>query len=153
MTELSIRRATPDDAAVITSANIALAAESEHRILDPEVVARGVRRLLAEPAWGVYYVAERDGRVVGQMLITYEFSDWRDGMFWWIQSVYVWPEARRCGVYRALHQYIEHTARTTPGICGLRLYVDDDNTRAQATYTHLGLKRTEYHVMEADWRL
>lgn len=151
MDSVVIRRATPADADVIVRFNCALALESEGRELPAEVVARGVRRLLAEPAWGVYYVAEWGGSVVGQLLTTFEFSDWRDGMFWWIQSVYVAPPARRCGVYRALHEHVVHEARRSGQVCGLRLYVEQQNARAQLVYERLGLGRTSYWFYEADW--
>jgi len=151
MPELRIRPATPADADTIAAFNVALAAESEGRALDPTVVARGVRRLLAEPAYGVYYVAERAGRVVGQMLITYEFSDWRNGVFWWLQSVFVAPDARQLGVYRALHEHVAAEARRRGDVCGLRLYVDRANSRAQATYRRLGLTPTDYLLYEVDW--
>lgn len=151
MGHVSIRRATPADADVIAGFNLAMAAETEGRRLDPDTVARGVRRVLADPAQGVYYVGERDGRVVGQLLVTFEFSDWRDGVFWWIQSVYVAPAARRQGVFRRLHAHVAGLARATPGVCGLRLYVDGENRRAQAAYERLGLRRTEYAVYETDW--
>ncbi len=151
MPELRVRLATPADADTITAFNVALAAESEGRALDPAVVARGVRRLLAEPAYGVYYVAERAGRVVGQLLITYEFSDWRNGVFWWIQSVYVAPDARRGGVYRALHEHVVAEARRQGDVCGLRLYVDRSNAPAQAAYRRVGLTATDYVLYEVDW--
>jgi GNAT superfamily N-acetyltransferase len=148
---LHIRRAAPNDAEVLVAFNLALAAESEGRQLDRRVVARGVRRLVADPALGVYYVAEREGSVVGQLLITYEFSDWRDGTFWWIQSVYVEPASRRHGVYRALHEHVAQQARQARVVCGLRLYVDRRNARAREVYQRLGLVPTEYHLYEVDW--
>ncbi len=151
MDDIRIRRAMPADADIIAAFNLALAEETEHRRLDPAVVGRGVRRLLADPSHGVYYVAELDGRVVGQLLITYEFSDWRDGVFWWIQSVYVDPSARRRGVYRALHTYVEREARQDGRVCGLRLYVDKYNYAAQEVYAKHGLLRTDYRVFEKDW--
>jgi GNAT superfamily N-acetyltransferase len=89
--------------------------------------------------------------VVGQLLITDEWSDWRDGMFWWIQSVYVVPSARRHGVYRAMHTWIERRARETPGVCGLRLYVHEHNTGAQQTYERLGMSPAMYRMYERDW--
>lgn len=150
-TNIVIRRATPADAATIAAFNLALAAESEQRRLVPDVVARGVRRVLHDPALGVYYVAERDGSVIGQLLVTFEFSDWRDGMLWWIQSVYVAPAARRLGVYRALHERVAEAARAAGNVCGIRLYVDRANTRAQQTYRALGLRPTDYLVYETDW--
>ena len=148
---LHIRRAAPNDAEVIVAFNLALAVESERRRLDRRVVARGVRRVVADPALGVYYVAERAGSVVGQLLITFEFSDWRDGTFWWIQSVYVAPACRQQGVYRALHQHVAQEARQARDVCGLRLYVDRRNARARAVYQRLGLMPTEYHLYEVDW--
>ena len=148
---LHIRRAAPNDAEVIVAFNLALAVESERRRLDRRVVARGVRRVVADPALGVYYVAERAGSVVGQLLITFEFSDWRDGTFWWIQSVYVAPACRQQGVYRALHQHVAQEARQAGDVCGLRLYVDRRNARARGVYQRLGLVPTEYVLYETDW--
>ncbi len=146
MSTLKIRRAEAADADVI---NVAMAAETESRSLDPERVLRAVRRLLADAGLGVYWLAERDGTVVGQLLITYEFSDWRDGVFWWIQSVYVDPSARRSGVYRALHTHVLSEARRTAGVCGVRLYVDRRNAVAQAVYRRLGLVETDYLLFES----
>lgn len=151
MDHTHIRRATPDDADTITANNLAMATESEGRRLDRAVVASGVRRALADPALGVYYLALRAGRVVGQLMITTEFSDWRDGVFWWIQSVYVHPAARRSGVYRALHEHVAAEARTAEHVCGLRLYVERGNTSARQVYEKLGLAHTGYELYEADW--
>lgn len=146
-----VRTATARDAECIVEFNLALAAESEGRALWREVVTRGVARVLADPALGTYFVAEIAGRVVGQLLITREFSDWRNGHFWWIQSVYTHADARRLGVYRALHEHVERAARAAGDVCGLRLYVDRDNVRAQQTYARLGLKATAYDFYEVDW--
>jgi len=121
--------------------------------LSPEIVARGVRRVLADPSRGVYYVAERAGRVVGQLLVTFEFSDWRDAVFWWIQSVYVLPECRRQGILRTLYDHVVAEARRSGEACGLRLYVDRRNTGARRVYERLGLRATEYVVYELDWTL
>jgi GNAT superfamily N-acetyltransferase len=151
MNEITVRPATADDLAAIVAGNLAMAQETEDRQLERETVRSGVRRLLADPSQGVYYLAELDGRVVGQLLITCEWSDWRDGVFWWIQSVYVAPAARRHGVYRALHTWIERKARETPGVCGLRLYVDRHNINARQVYARLGLQLTEYRLYETDW--
>lgn len=148
---LRIRCATPADADLLAAHNRAMAAETEARHLDAAIVARGVQRVLGNPVLGVYYVAEREGRVVGQLLITPEVSDWRDGVFWWIQSVYVAPAARGSGVYRALHARVAELARATPGVCGLRLYVERSNARAQAVYRALGMRRTDYELYETDW--
>jgi len=151
MTEFRVRPATPADAEIITANNAAMAAETERRALDPETLRAGVGRVLADPARGVYYLAERDGKVVGQLLITREWSDWRDAWFWWIQSVYVAPEARRQGVYRALYQHGYAAARGQPDVCGLRLYVEQDNTAAQRVYERLGMRRAVYRLYETDW--
>ena len=151
MSNVTIRTATVADAETITAHNLALALEAEQRRLDPETVRTGVRRVLGDPARGVYYVAQQDGKVVGQVLITCEWSDWRDGWLWWIQSVYVAPDARRRGVYRALHQHITAHAQEQRDVRGLRLYVDTENTRAQRVYESLGMDRARYHFYEVDW--
>ena len=151
MDALSIRRARSADADVIALANIAMAAETEGRRLDRDQAERAVRRALADAALGAYWLAERGGNVVGQLLVTTEFSDWRDGVFWWIQSVYVAPAARRTGVYRALHEHVVQEARRTPHVCGVRLYVDRHNATAQAVYRRLGMHETGYLLFEADW--
>jgi GNAT superfamily N-acetyltransferase len=148
---LRVRQATTADIDTITAFNRAMARETEDRELDPATVAAGVRHLLANPACGTYYLAELAGHVAGQLLITTEFSDWRDGVFWWIQSVYVDPSARRQGVYKALHEYVLAAARAAGNTCGLRLYVDRDNARAQAVYRTLGMRQTDYALYEIDW--
>ena len=148
---LTIRRATPADADVLAAYNSAMALETERRALEPALIGAGVRAALADERRGIYYVAEHDGRVIGQLFITYEWSDWRNGVFWWIQSVYVTPDARRQGVYRALHQAVAAAARQTPGVCGLRLYVERENARAQQTYRRLGMQQTHYLLFEDDW--
>ena len=128
-----------------------MAMETEERQLDPETVQSGVARLLADPARGVYYVAESGQRVVGQMLITREWSDWRDGWFWWIQSVFIAHKARRMGVYRRLHEHVQTQARAAGDVRGLRLYVDLENTRAQRVYERMGMKQARYQFYEVDW--
>ena len=150
-TNLHIRTAHAEDADVIAEFNRAMAEETEQRRLDQAILAAGVRGLLDDPSRGVYFMAELDERVVGQLLITYEWSDWRNGLFWWIQSVYVVPELRRRGVYRALHQHVERSARETQGVCGIRLYVDSNNRVAQDTYRGLGMSETGYLLFETDW--
>ncbi len=147
-----IRDARPDDADTIAAYNAAMAAETEERALDPAVVGAGVAALLADPARGRYWVAEADGRIVGQLMVTWEWSDWRNGTMWWIQSVYVLPEYRRQGVFSALYRHVESRARATPDACGIRLYVEDGNERAQQTYLALGMLRPGYQVMETDFR-
>jgi GNAT superfamily N-acetyltransferase len=146
---LAIRRADPGDIVVVAEFNRLLAWETEAKTLDPAVLARGVARLLADPAKGFYLVAEADGRVVGQLMATFEWSDWRDGWFWWVQSVYVRDEYRRQGVFRALFAELVRRARNAGDVIGLRLYVENGNTRAHATYDQLGLKDAGYSVRES----
>jgi len=145
---LTVRRATPADAPTIVEFNRLLADESEGKTLDLDVLSAGVAAALADPHKGPYFLAEHDGELVGQMQITYEFSDWRNGWFWWIQGVYVRPDARRRGVFRALYQYVAEAAKNDPGVIGLRLYVERDNERAHKTYLGLGMAWTSYLLME-----
>lgn len=152
MAGLRVREARPGDAALIVGWNAALARESEGRELDRTRLEPGVAAVLADPAKGRYFIAERDGEPAGQTLLTWEWSDWRDGMFWWIQSVYVAEAHRRTGVFAALYAHIERAARQDPGVCGLRLYVEDHNTRAIETYLALGMRDAGYRLLEVDFR-
>jgi GNAT superfamily N-acetyltransferase len=148
--EITVRPAEARDIASLVSGNVAMALEAEHKHLDPPTVERGVRAVFDSPGHGRYFVAEVEGKVVGQAMYTCEWSDWRSGDFWWFQSVYVAPEARRLGVFRALYQHIEGLARLDPAVCGLRLYVERDNERAQQTYRRCGMRDAGYVVMEVD---
>ena len=146
-----IRDAKPSDQEFLARGNEAMALETEHKRLDPVTIRRGVASALANPAHGRYFVAEDDaGDAVGQLMITYEWSDWRDGQFWWIQSVYVMPAARRGGVFRALYDHVDTLARSTPGVVGLRLYVELDNVAARRTYERCGMHDGGYRIMEVD---
>jgi GNAT superfamily N-acetyltransferase len=145
---LAIRRATPADAAVIVDFNRRLAEESEGKTLDRSVLARGVAAGLADPRKALYFVAEEDGAVLGQIMITTEWSDWRNGWMWWIQSVYVRADSRRRGVFRALFDHVYQTARNDPEVVGLRLYVEQDNHVAHQTYGRMGMEWTRYLVLE-----
>jgi GNAT superfamily N-acetyltransferase len=146
---LTIRRAAATDLDVLVAFNAALAWETEHKRLRPDVLAAGVRAVFADPARGFYTLALNDaGEVVGQMMVTFEWSDWRNGWFWWVQSVYVREDARRGGVFRALYRAIEQQAAADPGVIGLRLYVERENARARATYAALGMTETSYGMME-----
>src|SRR5882724_3416509 len=127
---IDIRRAAPGDAAVVCEFNRLLAHESEGKDLDLGLLGPGVRAVLADAHKGCYFLAEQDAKVVGQLGVTYEWSDWRNGWFWWIQSVYVRPEARRRGVFRALFQYVQQTAQNDPEVIGIRLYVERENHAA-----------------------
>jgi GNAT superfamily N-acetyltransferase len=145
---MEIRQATMADAAVIAEYNVALAKESENLSLDPAVVRKGVEAALRDTARGVYFAAYDGGKLVGQIMVTYEWSDWRNGNFWWLQSVYVHPEYRARGVFKALFAHALEQAQKTPDACGFRLYVDAHNSHAQDVYHRLGLKTTGYQVME-----
>lgn len=149
--ELRVRLGTLADAEALASFNEAMAAETEGRTLEPDRVRAGVRRLLARPERGFYLVAERGGTIVGALMVTPEWSDWRDGLFWWVQSVYVRPANRRRGVYRALHAYVREAAQRDEEVCGLRLYVDRDNEVAQQTYRALGMHATGYLLFEEEF--
>lgn len=145
---LTIRDATIDDVDVIVDFNIRLAAESEGKSLSTGTLRQGVRALLCDAAHGRYFLACRGPHVVGQVMLTYEWSDWRNGRIWWIQSVYVPPEARRGGVFRALFQHVRGLAESTPGVVGLRLYVEENNTLAHAVYRELGMADAGYFVLQ-----
>lgn len=142
-----IRPATRADAAHLVAWNAALAEETEDKSLRRSTLKAGVAGVFDDPALGFYLIAEVDGKPAGGLLITYEWSDWRDGRFWWIQSVYVVPEARRRGIFRAMHAEAGRRARAA-GAVGLRLYVELENTRAQQTYESLGMQRCRYHMYE-----
>ena len=147
-----IRQATADDLATIVDFNITMAFETEHLVLDRPRVTEGVRAVLADAAKGRYIVAEADGVVVGQLMVTYEWSDWRNGMFWWVQSVYVEKQARGQKVFSQLYEHMKQDARKN-GSCGIRLYVDEENKVAQRTYANLGMVLTPYELMEEDFVL
>jgi len=144
---IEVRRGRPEDAQFLAQGNIALALETEGLVLDPETVLRGVTAVLQDTGKGTYYVAEAGGRPCGQLLVTHEWSDWRNGDIWWIQSVYVVPEMRRGGVFRTLYSEVRRAALES-GAAGLRLYVERHNRAAQNTYSRLGMSLTGYVVME-----
>jgi ribosomal protein S18 acetylase RimI-like enzyme len=146
-----IRCASADDLDVLVEFNQAMAAESEDRSLSREVLRAGISHLLAHAAEGHYLLARAQGETVGALMLTFEWSDWRNGRFWWIQSVYVRPAWRRRGVYSALHAYVRDAARADPECCGLRLYVEVDNHGAMATYRQLGMRETDYRLYEEDF--
>jgi GNAT superfamily N-acetyltransferase len=145
---LVIRPPTGQDVETIVEFNQRLAHETEGKTLDRAVLTRGVRAVLADPHRGRYFVAEHEGRVVGQLMLTLEWSDWRDGWMWWIQSVYVRADARQQGVFRALYAHVLAEALRQGDVAGLRLYVEDHNTAAQRTYLKLGMTDAGYRVLE-----
>ena len=141
-----IRKATLNDSEAIQAFNIAMALETESKVLDKDRLQAGVAAAFEADGRGFYYLAEVAGRAVGQLLITTEWSDWRNGDFWWIQSVYVHPDYRRRGVYRTLHNHVLAEARLRKDVCGLRLYVDKDNHRAQSVYASLEMRQARYDL-------
>jgi len=145
--KIVIREAEPEDAVILAKNNVAMALETEGKALDPDVIGPGVRAVLGDAHKGRYWVAESAGTIIGQIMVTYEWSDWRNGTIWWIQSVYVHPEHRRRGIFSALYRHVEALAHDN-NACGLRLYVEDSNERAQKTYQSLGMVIPNYQVME-----
>jgi GNAT superfamily N-acetyltransferase len=152
-----VRSASWDDVDSLVAFSAAMALETEGRRLDLARLREGTLSLLAAPEHGFFMVAELAEaglhRLVGQLMITYEWSDWRNGLFWWVQSVYVDPVWRRRGVYRAMHDHIVTKAKADPRVCGIRLYVERDNHTAQTVYQRVGLTPSVYAVYEQDFVL
>ncbi len=147
-TPITIRAATDADVAFLAESNGAMALETERKRLDINVLTRGTQALLDEPARGFHRIAERSGVRVGTLMVTREWSDWLNADWWWIQSVYVIPQARRSGVFTALYADIEARARSTADVAGLRLYVEKENQNALATYAALGMVDSGYRLLE-----
>lgn len=148
---ITIRDAVPDDWAVIADFNTRLAWETEHKQLDRATIEHGVKLALAKPEYCRYFIAEVEQSIAGQTMITYEWTDWRAGVLWWIQSVYVAADYRRRGVFRAIFDHIRCQAEALPEVRGLRLYVEQHNANAQATYQQLGLAPSGHLLYELDW--
>lgn len=148
MSDVTIRAARAEDATIISDCNRAMALETEGMELREEVILNGVKRLLARPEYGFYVIAQHGEDIAGTLMVTTEWSDWRDGLFWWIQSVYVMPQYRRRGVYRAMYDFIRERAAQYPDVRGYRLYVERENRIAQQTYQSLGMHETDYYLYE-----
>lgn len=148
-----VRSAIASDAATIARFNTLMAEETEGIVLNQERIRKGVENLLADSSKGVYYVAMLGERIVGQLMITHEWSDWRNGNFWWIQSVYVEKDARGQGVFKTLYDHVYRLAKSRSDVCGLRLYVEQQNARAKRAYENLGMKKTHYEMYEIDFTL
>jgi len=142
------RPATRADIATIAEFQLAMALETEALALDRATVIAGTTGVFDQPERGYYYIAVEEGAVIASLLITREWSDWRNGEVWWIQSVYVVPTARRRGIFAGLYRYVQSLIADNPAIRGLRLYVDQTNTAAQKTYTQLGMNGEHYRVFE-----
>ncbi|WP_222566040.1 GNAT family N-acetyltransferase [Novilysobacter antarcticus] len=159
--QIDIREATPDDADLLAQWSAAMALETESKVLTPATILAGVRTGIADAARARYFIAvgsavlagrETVRMPVGTLMLTREWSDWRNGDWWWIQSVYVDPGYRRRGVLSALYRHVEDLARQTDGVIGLRLYVERDNAIAQRTYEALGMADAGYRIYEAGFR-
>ncbi len=150
MSDITVRLGTSSDVDVLVASQQAMARETEGKTLDAAQLRKGVNAVFKSPDKGFYLVGQVDGEVVGTLLVTYEWSDWRNATFWWVQSVYVAPSWRRRGVYRAMHEYVFETASARKDVCGLRLYVDRDNHVAQKTYADLGMVNSRYDMYEMD---
>jgi len=144
---ITIRKATPDDSGVIIDFQQKMAWETEEMSLVPEIINKGVTAVFADPTRGQYWVAEVEGKVIASLLITYEWSDWRNSNVWWFQSVYVLSDFRRTGIFRSMYLHIKNEA-DKQGVAGLRLYVETNNSRAQKTYEALGMKSGHYTMYE-----
>ena len=154
--DLKIRQATLADVEALVSFNRALAWETESRQLDERTLRAGVSALLDNPQRGFYLVTEvmvPPMTVIGQLMVTHEWSDWRNGMFWWIQSVYVHPDWRRQYVFRQLYVHVINLAKAKSNVVGIRLYVEQTNTIAQKVYVHLGLTQSPYRMFEEEFVL
>ena len=145
---IAVGRAATEDVAAIAQFNIAMAAETEDLALDPQTVHAGVAAVVSDDRRGFYLVARSDGKAVGSLMITYEWSDWRNGNLWWIQSVYVVPSSRKQGIFRLLYDNVISLAKQSGDAAGIRLYVEKDNRGAQEVYRKLGMSETAYRVFE-----
>ena len=147
---MNIRKAKLEDLDIIVEYNYNLAYETENKELDKEILTKGVRNIIQDENKGIYHVCEVDGKVVGQIMYTFEWSDWRNGTFLWIQSAYVNKEFRGMGVFKALYKFIRDIADNDNNICGIRLYVEKENTIAKKTYKNIGMKECNYYIYEYD---
>lgn len=147
---MNIRKALNKDIDVIAIYNYNLAYETENKILNMNILTKGVEAIIKDENKGIYHVCEINGEVVGQIMYTFEWSDWRNGTFLWIQSVYVNKEFRGMGVFKALYKFIRDIADNDNNICGIRLYVEKENTIAKKTYKNIGMKECNYYIYEYD---
>lgn len=146
---INVRKATGADAQTLADFNSAMSIETEDIVLPDENALPGAAAVFDDPSLGFYLIAETSGELAGSLMITYEWSDWSNAMYWWIQSVYVLPERRRRGVYRSLYDHVIAMAQADGNVRGIKLYVFYGNEKAQATYESLGMHRSEHHIYEA----
>lgn len=143
-----IREATIKDLEVIVDFNLKLAIETESKTLDREIVVKGVEKVIKKEIDGMYFVCEMDGKIVGQTMMLFEWSDWRNGNFVWIQSVYIDEEYRKSGIFRNFYAKVKEYCDSREDCVGLRLYVDKNNHKAQSVYKKLGMKPNNYDMYE-----
>lgn len=149
--QLTVRQAEYADWQSLVNFNQAMAQETESKSLDQVILTKGVQSLLNDPDKGFYLVAvNQHGELAGSLMVTFEWSDWRNATFWWIQSVYVIPEARRTGVYSALYEKVKSLGEGAENVCGFRLYVEKENLTAQSAYEKLGMHESHYLMYESD---
>jgi ribosomal protein S18 acetylase RimI-like enzyme len=146
--EILIRDANIKDHSHIVDFQMAMALETEELILEQNTLSKGVKAVLEDPSKARYFIAEGEGKPAGMLMITTEWSDWRNRWVWWIQSVYILPECRKMGIYKILYEHVKRIVSNSDSIGGIRLYVDRRNTRAQAVYTNLGMNGDHYATFE-----
>lgn len=145
---MEIRIAVPEDISDLVEFNQAMAVETEGKQLSHGVLSKGVSAVFEDDRKGFYVVAEDEGNIIGGLMVTTEWSDWRNAWFWWIQSVYIRPEGRGKGIYSDLYEFVKQRAEAAGGVCGFRLYVESENSNAQAVYEKLGMERSHYIMYE-----
>lgn len=147
---MEIRLAKAEDAPAMVEFNQAMALETEGKRLDGDVLQKGVAAVFADSDKGFYVVAEDAGRIVGGLMVTFEWSDWRNAWFWWIQSVYILPDQRGTGLYRRLYDFVKSKAAENGNVCGFRLYVETENDNAKAVYDRVGMHQSHYLMYEEE---
>lgn len=145
---MNIRLANASDAADLVEFNQAMALETEGKRLDSQVLKSGVEAVFSDEKKGFYVVTEADAKIVGGLMVTFEWSDWRNSWFWWIQSVYILPEYRGRSIYRLMYEFVKNKANQEKNVCGFRLYVEKENVNAQKVYEKLGMESSHYLMYE-----
>jgi ribosomal protein S18 acetylase RimI-like enzyme len=146
---MNIRLAQKEDAPALVEFNQSMALETEGKRLDSDTLRSGVEAVFSDENKGFYVVAEESGNeIIGGLMVTFEWSDWRDAWFWWIQSVYILPDFRGQGIYRLLYEFVKNKAGKSKNVCGFRLYVEKENVRAQKVYEKLGMEQSYYLMYE-----
>ena len=147
---MEIRLANNSDADALVAFNKAMAGETEGKTLDPTRITPGVSAVFEDQKKGFYVVTEQDEKIVGGLMVTYEWSDWRNAWSWWIQSVYILPEARGTGLYRSMYEFVKQQAAEAGNVCGFRLYVETENAHAQKVYSGVGMQASHYLMYEEE---